>query len=144
MTNDEEAAWAKISIKQTVDELIEFGPSIKAGIAPVPFKGTGMTCVLAQIDTGARGSGISPRLARKLNLSPMENVEVHLPGRGPITAPAFKVRLFLPSTDIEVDVVGLATLDPPHDILIGRDILSSCQLIVDFTSGLTGLHIRSS
>ena len=144
MTDDEKAAWAKIRITQTVDELIKYGPSIKIGIAPVPFEGAGLVTVLAQIDTGAAGSGMSPRLTRKLGLKPIDSGEIHEAGRTPIIAPYFRVRLILPSTDIETDIVGLPSLNPPHDVLIGRDILTNCRLIVDFTSGLTALHIRSS
>lgn len=142
MADDEEASWAKIRITQPVDEIIQYGPSIKIGVAPVPFQGEGTTIVLAQIDTGAAGTGISARLARKLNLKPVGFGEVHEAGRNPIKAPYFKVRLSLPSTDIESEVVGLATLDPPHDVLIGRDLLANCRLVVDFLSGLTVLHIK--
>ena len=143
MTDDEEAAWAKIRITQTVDELLKFGPSVEIGIAPVPFEGKGLITVLAQIDTGAAGSGMSPRLTRKLNLKPVGKGEIREVGREPIVVNYFRVRLFLPSTDIETDIVGLPSLDPPHDVLIGRDILANCRLIIDFPRGLTGLHIKA-
>ena len=61
MTDDEKTAWAKIRITQTVDELLQYGPSIKIGVAPVPFDGTGLIEALAQIDTGVHGTGMSPR-----------------------------------------------------------------------------------
>lgn len=144
MTNDEEAVWAKIKITQTVDEILKHGPSLNVGVAPVPFEGTGMMTALAQIDTGAAGSGMSPRLARKLSLKPVGSGEIREAGRDPIVASYFRVRLFLPSTDIETNIVGLPSLDPPHDVLIGRDILANCRLLVDFTRGLTGLHIKGS
>ena len=143
MTDDEKAAWAKIKINQTVDELLKFGPSIEIGIAPVPFEGKGLTTVIAQIDTGAAGSGMSPRLTRKLNLEPIDQGEFHEPAREPIVVNYFRVRLILPSTDIETDIVGLPSLDPPHDVLIGRDILANCRLIIDFPRGLTGLYIKA-
>ncbi len=143
MTDDEEAAWAKIRITQTVDELLKFGPSVEIGIAPAPFEGKGLITVLAQIDTGAAGSGMSPRLTRKLNLKPVGKGEIREVGREPIVAHYFSVRLFLPSNDIETDIVGLPSLEPPHDVLIGRDILAKYRLIIDFPRGLTGLWIKA-
>ena len=143
MTDDEEAAWTKIRITQTVDNLLKDGPSLKIDVAPVPFEGNGLTTVLAQIDTGAAGSGMSPWLTGKLNLRPVREVEIHEAGREPIVAQIFRVRLFLPSIDIEIDIVSLPSLNKPHDVLIGRDILKNSRIIVDFTSGVTGLHIKS-
>jgi predicted aspartyl protease len=143
MTDNKEPGWAKIRNTQAVDDLVKYGPSIEVGIAPIPF-GTGRRSALAQIDTGAGGTAISPRLARKLNLKPVAKGTAHQAGLPPITAQYFRVRLFLPSTDIEMEVVGFATLNPPHDVLIGRDVLANCRLAVDFLSGVTCLHIKSS
>ena len=145
MADNEEAAWAKININQTVDDLLKYGPSIKIGIAPVPFTGEGMMTVCAQIDTGADGTGMSPRLTSKLNLRPVDTGTIHEAGREAITASFFKVRLFIPpSAEIDTDIAGLPSLNPPHDVLIGRDILSSCRLLIDFTRGVTGLHFKTS
>jgi len=142
MTNDEEAVWTKIRIRQTPDELVKYGPTIEVKVSAI--KGREVLSVLAQIDTGAAGTGISKRLAEKLALESVAFGKVHQPGLPEITAPYFRVRLEFPSVEIESDVVGLVTLDPPHDILIGRDILVNSRMIVDFTQGITAVQFRSS
>jgi len=144
MTNDKEPGWAKIRITQKVDDLIKHGPSITVGITPMPFEGAGMISVLALIDTGASGTGISPRLARKLDLKPIDIGIAREAGREPIEGHYFRVRLFLPAgVQIDTDVFGPPSVTTDHDVLIGRDILASCRLIVDFVSGVTGLHVQS-
>jgi len=142
MANDKEPVWSKIKLRQSVDDILKYGPSIEVIVSDV-IGGPNVNA-LAQIDTGAAGTGISKPLATALNLKPGGRGEVHQPGLPPIHAPYFRVRIALPSGDIETDVVGLITLDPPHDILIGRDFLARCRLTVDFTAGTTTLHIRAT
>lgn len=141
MSDDKEAGWTKIRIRQTVDHILKHGPSIDVDVAPLSG-GIG-TRVMAQIDTGASRTGISPRLVRNLGLVPIAGGFVHQVGLPRIHVPFFKVRLGFPSLDINVEVVGFATLERPHDILIGRDILASCRLSVNFLNGVTLLHIRN-
>jgi predicted aspartyl protease len=142
MTNDKEPGWTKIRIRQSVDDLFKRGPTINIGIAPQPFLGRGLMTVLAQIDTGAAGTALSPRLANKLGLEPAGRGKIIEAGREPIVVPYFKVRLFLPGMDIETKVSGLS-LPPPHDILIGRDILANCRIAIDFITGAVCLHIKN-
>ena len=111
MTDDEETTWTKINIRQSIDDLIEFGPTLKIGIAPIPFEGAGMTSVFAQIDTGASGTGMSPLLTKELSLDPIDSGTMIEPGRDPITAPIFKVRLFIASHEIDTEIVGLPSLN---------------------------------
>jgi predicted aspartyl protease len=144
MTDDEESGWAKIRFTQPIDDLIKYVPSIKVGVVALPIDGTERMTVVALIDTGAAGTAISPRLARVLNREPIGFGTAHEAGREPITVPYFKIRLYLFSAEIELEVAGLPSLDPPHDILIGRDILADCRLVVDFISGSTSLHIKSN
>ena len=144
MTDDEEAAWAKIVFEQSVEDILKHGPTLDIGIAPLPFVGKGMTTVRAQIDTGAICSGLRPGLANELGLNKVGEATAHVGGLQPVVASCYSARLFLASTEVDLEMVDLATLDPPHDVLIGRDILANCRLIVDFTSGLTALHIKAS
>jgi hypothetical protein len=145
MTDDEEPGWTKIRITQPINDLIKNGPSIRVGIAPMPFEGPGMTSVLALIDTGTSGTGISPRLRSKLALKPIDVGFAHEAGREPIEGHYFKVRLFFPAgIQVDIDVFGLPSVTTNHDILIGRDILASCRLAVDFVSGVTRLHFKSN
>ena len=141
MTNDE-AGWTEIRIRQPLDEFAKYGPTIEVSVSAI--EGNEAVKVLAQIDTGAAGTGISKRLAQKLALQQIGKGAVHQPGLPEITAPYFRVKLSFPSIEIESDVVGLITLDPPHDILIGRDILANSRMIVDFTKGVTLVQFKNS
>ena len=144
MADNEEPVWAKIDFRQNVDDLVQYGPSLKVGISADPFVGGEMASACSQIDTGAAGTGISTRLAERLGLVAIDHGELHHPGGDPIVAPAFKVRLYLPGAELNLEVIGLSTLDPPHDVLIGRDVLASCRLVVDFSRGMVGLDIKAS
>jgi predicted aspartyl protease len=124
MTDDKEPGWTKVNVRQPPEEMREYGPSLQVGIAATPYTGGNIVTALAQIDTGASGTAVSTRIANLLNLEPTGEGEVREAGREPVTGYYAKVRLFLPGTDIELDVVGLSSLHPPHEVLIGRDILS--------------------
>ena len=149
MMDDEESGWSKINIKQSVDDLIRYGPGLKIGIAAFPYVADAPKLVLAQIDTGASGTGISPKLVAELGLVPHGPPgEIREAGRDPIIASYFRVGIFLPSipepVELKLEVVGLPSLPPPHDILIGRDVLSRCKLGIDFIAGRTKLQIKHS
>jgi hypothetical protein len=146
MMDEREPRWTKIEFRQPVDDLLKYGPSIEVDVAALEGEDTTAASAraLAQIDTGAGGTGISPRLATKLRLIPIASGIVHQPGMTGIRVPYFNVRLSLPSAQLDMEVVGFPTLQPPHDILIGRDILSNCRLAVDFVSGLTCLLIKGN
>ena len=100
MTHAEETGWAKIQFRQSVDELRQYGPTIGINVA-ASVDGAMRMNALAQIDTGAAGTGISARLALMLGLEAIDKGEVHHPGRPPIMAPYFRVRLFLPGAEID-------------------------------------------
>jgi hypothetical protein len=140
MTDDEKALWSKVTVRQPIDELIQHGPTIAVVVSAVD--GGPSFKALAQFDTGAAGTGISKPLALKLALKPIAWGGVHQPGFEQFEAPYFRARIALPIGDIETDVVGLVTLDPPHDVLIGRDVLKYCRLTIDFTTGLTEFRIK--
>jgi predicted aspartyl protease len=145
MTNDKESGWAKTRITQSPDDLRERGPITLVGISGQDTKRSNMFKVAALIDTGAHGTTISPRLAEKLALPVADRGEVREAGREVITADYFKVGLFFPRCGwIDLDVARLPSFDPECDVLIGRDILANCRLLVDFGTGITELHIKAS
>ncbi len=145
MTNNKEPVWAKIRITQSIDDLVKHGPSLKIGVMATPFDGTHVTTAWALIDTGAAGTGISPALARELALKPIDFGMAHEAGREPISAPYFKVKLLLsPNIDMELDVIGLRSMDEYHGLLIGRDVLQNSRIMVDFITGETRIHFRAS
>lgn len=134
--------WTRAGFTQTPDNLFRYGPTVNIGIGS-PDDDSSQFSVLAQIDTGAAGCGISPRLAARLDFKPVGAGAIHEAGREPISADIFRVRLFLPFMDIVLDVAGLPSLAEPHEILIGRDALTRFRVAVDFTSGVTQLHFRN-
>lgn len=141
MANDEKSIWTKFGFNQPIKSLIEHGPAAPVGIGPAGSQTS--ISALAQIDTGAAGCGISPRLVKRLNLQPVGSGTIHEAGREPVTADFFFVRLTLPAMNIELNVAGLPSLALPHDVLIGRDVLARFRLLVDFTSGVTQLHFKN-
>jgi predicted aspartyl protease len=124
MTDDKEPIWSQVRIRQPVDDIIQYGPSIEVDVSAID--GGPRIKALAQIDTGAHGTAISTRLALKLDLRQIGAGEIRQPGLAPIVSPYFRVRVTLPiAGDIETDVAGLSSLSLPHDILIGRNVLAA-------------------
>lgn len=143
MANDKEPAWAEITFRQNIDDMIKYGPTCPIGIGGPESDDVAMT-VFAQIDTGAAGTGISPRLVDRLGLAPVSSGMIHEAGREPISVNMYGVSLFFPRFKVVLDVSGLPSLAAPHDIVIGRDILKDTRFIVDFTSGIIRVHFRTS
>jgi hypothetical protein len=144
MSDDNETGWAKIEFCQSVDDLIQHGPSIDIGIGPSPYLGTGQIRVRAQIDTGAVCSGLRPGLAQKLGLSNVGTAIARIAGLAPIETPLYAAMFFMPFGDIDLNVIDVGSMDAYHGALIGRDILGNCRLNIDFLSGVTTLHIKAS
>lgn len=144
MANDKEAAWTQVRINQSVEELRKYGPSLRVAISPVPDP-TRTIHSLAQIDTGAHGTALNPRICRELGLTPFGEFVINEAGRAPIVGDRYRVRLFLPpAIDIEMDIAAMPSLHPPHEVLIGRDVLSGGRMMVDFTTGVTVLQFKPS
>ena len=148
MTDDEKAAWAEIEFLQSVDDLVNYGPSLNVRICGLPITERGVLIVAAQIDTGAAGSCISLKLAGELGLPIIGTGEIHQPGLDPIPAPYFKARIAIRSGvgwyNLDLVLAGLAILDPPHNVLIGRDILAHGRISVDFLTGVTIWRIKAN
>lgn len=143
MTDDKKSGWTKFSFAQSIDDLIEHGPSLPVSVGALPFDANAARPALAQIDTGATSSAISRRLAEDLGLKIVSDAVAHMPGLESVVTPCYRVFLILPFADIpELIVADLPTLQPPHDVLLGRDILARCRLGVDFTTGVTCIHLK--
>lgn len=104
----------------------------KAGI-PIPD----LQPADALIDTGASGTCIDPEVIRTLGLTPTGTVPVRTPSTGQGTHPAeqYDVRLIIPGPAGEAPLIiqALAVLCMDLKVqgfraLIGRDVLSMCQL----------------
>jgi hypothetical protein len=143
MADDPAVGWTNVAITQSVEDLLQRGPTIKIELSasgeaaePIP--------VLAQIDTGAHPTAISPVIARRLGLqSTVPGYLLQEAGRPPVDALEYRVRIRIPSASIgvEMNVVGLPALGDPHHVLIGRNFLAGCRLLVDFSTGNTLLQI---
>lgn len=151
MANNEEPVWAKIGLRQGVDDLIKYGPTIRAAVRDIASKPNTVS-ILAQIDTGAAMSGVSPDVVRRLQLRRHGSGDIVEAGRERITVDFHEVDIIMALRDppsgelramsIRCHVAGLPSLAKPHDLLIGRDILGQFRLLVDFTTGTTQLHLR--
>lgn len=144
MSDDDETGWAKVELRQSVEDLIQHGPTIEIGIGPSPYLGRGQIRVRAQIDTGAVCSGLRPGLAQKLGLSKVGNAIARIAGLAPIETPLYAAMFFMPFGDIDLNVIDVGSMDTYHGALIGRDILESCRLNINFLTGVTTLHIKTS
>lgn len=146
MTGEDKTVWNSVGFNQRVDDLMQHGPTAHVGVAAIPYSSGSAIAALAQFDTGAAGTEISPRLVERLGLKPVGVGIIQEAGREPLAADFFTICLWLPGIDrrIELDVAGLPSLADPHDVLIGRDVMSSFKLVVDFISGATLLHFKVS
>lgn len=140
MADNEKTAWTKIHVTQPIDELFKHGPTVEVGI-----RASRDLIVQALIDTGSPITVISQSLANCLNLNPTGKGDFREVGRESISADCFDLKLFWPGTGVgfELNVACLPIREPPHDLLIGRDILAICRLAIDFTTGIVGLEIRN-
>jgi predicted aspartyl protease len=145
MANNEEATWPEVRVSDKPDDLRHFGPTITIGIAPLPFIGIGMQTVRALIDTGAHGTAITPSVAKSFGVAPIREAEIREAGRQPMPAKVYRARLFLTSTiEIDAEVHTLPNLSPPHDVLIGRNVLAGTTLGIDFIGGFWFLQVKPS
>lgn len=112
MTDD----WHRIGHRQPPEHIVKYGPTWPVSVAGQD--GGQPVRVLAQIDTGAAGTGISPQLAATLALPVIDRGEIHEAGREVIEASYYAVRITIPGfMDIDVDVAGLPSLAAPHDLI---------------------------
>lgn len=145
MADDEEPGWSKVEFTQTPDDLFQHGPTLHAGILRLPLSSNRGAGVLAQLDTGAGITAIPLRMAEKLGLEPLGYGELREAGRDVRETPYYRVELLLSERiRFPLDIIGLETLSPPHDLLIGRDVLSNGKLEVDFLTGVTRFRFRTS
>ena len=95
-------------------------------------------CVRALIDTGAQGTVVSPRIVEQLDIHPFENTPMRTANQlVPPMVDGFKVSLTITDSPTnrftfdEVTVYAATLGGQPFEMLIGRNILRSCQLTYD-------------
>ena len=136
MSSDESGAWIDIGWTQT--DLFEIGPSFVVQVRS-PH---GVHTVLAQIDTGATVSAISPSLFQKLGVVPHDFGEFRVAYEKAVPAPIVRAVMGLPEgSEVEMEFAVLVQVGEPHDVLIGRDFLRACSLHIDFIGGGVSLGI---
>lgn len=135
--------WIKIERRQSAEDMRQFGPTTTVGIG-LPGSHSPLRSVLGQIDTGAGVSAISQKLVNDLGLEPVDFGTAHLPIYGEVSALYYSVRIFFHGVERDVDVVGLSTLNSPHDFLMGRDMLEQTRVVIDFLGGAFAVHFRKS
>jgi hypothetical protein len=129
--------WHRLSISFDPTAMEQMGPNLDVSIAAVTEKGGTLPAheVCALIDTGAKSSCISPRLAPKME-GGLRGVRAlpHIYGllEGPPTIRGL-VR-FKNNVEFIRDFSVLHDL-APYDVLIGRDILKEGRLYIDGGTG---------
>lgn len=137
----ETEGWVELNTTMSVAELRQFGPTTDLKVRSAA--GGEYFEVLAQIDTGASHSCVGPALAAKLG-GPTGQLLQHQAGGQPAYAPQHSCEILLPTGNVvNVDLTVLAGLSDPHQVLIGRDVLAFCRLVVDFTTGKWSLHLKT-
>jgi hypothetical protein len=135
--------WTKLKTQTSPQELSEVGICLRVrieadGINPVED-------VFVQIDPGAEESCFRPGFIESLGIDPIGwRRNPHFPEAGSERIYRFRVKVVFPTgTERIVDGAVLSWLNPPYDMLIGRDILSGCRLSCDFTTGKWELHFKN-
>ena len=84
----------------------------------------------AVIDTGAGCTCIDEGIARRLNLTPRDEVTVHTAG-GAFRQSLYDIEIHIPSLGLwrELPVLGSSLAPQPHLVLLGRDILALGTLV---------------
>jgi predicted aspartyl protease len=134
--------WRILRTKMTPTELRNIGPTLEVTLAD-PATPRKTRSVYALIDTGASHSHVSQRLAAMFTSPATGRFRQSLAGGETNDIPAFGALITLPDgVAIETEIGVLARLQPPHDLLIGRNLLRACRVIVDFTSGVWALALK--
>lgn len=87
-------------------------------------------------DTGSETTVIRPSLAEALGLQPIGKALLSGAG-GDNEGNLYKVHLGLPNGDLVHDVMVIAADIPDYDILIGMDIISTCDFAITNKDGKT-------
>ena len=132
-----EGKWHCLSISFDPREMEQMGPNLQVSIAAVTEKGTALAHhnVVALIDTGAKSSCISPRLAPKME-GGLRGVRSLSHTHGLLEGPPTIRGLVQFKNGVEFirDFSVLGDL-APCDVLIGRDILREGRMYIDGGTG---------
>lgn len=119
--------WYAIEERQSAGDLKKFGPTTRIVIRN---DATGRnTDVRVQIATDLPVSLIRSGLAPSLGLD-----------RLPVERAAYRVHMVFPTGILEFAALE-TPLDAPHDLVLGRDFLSTCRMEIDFNTGKWALQI---
>jgi hypothetical protein len=137
--------WHRLSISFDPTEMEQMGPNLQVSIAAVTDKGTTLAhyTVSALIDTGAKSSCISPRMAPRMEggVRGVRSLS-HIYGvlAGPPT-----IRGLVRFKDRVEFIRDFSVLDQlaPYDVLIGRDILREGRMYIDGATGEFRLYFRN-
>jgi predicted aspartyl protease len=101
--------------------------------------------VPAVIDTGADTTCVSRTLAEKLGMTATSTEKHHVINGGHVDLAVSPCAIQFDDLEIiELARAGIADIGEADAVLIGRDILSIAQLIVDFTQGSWTLRLDAS
>jgi hypothetical protein len=131
-------AMPKLTVMMSTEELRHLGPTAELLFGPI---GGSLSPVRAQFDTGANHSCISAALAANLG-PPTDQILQVAAGGIAHNVPVHRCSLEFPGgTKLDADFAVLGHLAPPHDVLIGRDILALGRFEVDFKAGVWTLQL---
>ena len=92
-------------------------------------------------DTGATSSVVTPKIAEKLQLLPIQKIQVNTPS-GSHIADVYKVNLYLPNK-VVLPKINVASGVPANcDMLIGMDVISLGDFAVSNYGGKTTFSFR--
>jgi hypothetical protein len=139
MASDPNKPGMHLDVTQDRAALIANGPTIALSLRallPDGSSGTLISNLLAQFDTGASRSCITLAVATKLGTQPSSVTASRIAGDQELALPTYKCAFVFPDgTTWATEIPALSYLGPPHDILIGRDLMNNSRLLVDFTTG---------
>lgn len=136
-------SFVKIKNKslENMDSLLKDGPLIDVVVSAINSPqviGTKQKHIKGLIDTGASDCIIDEALAKELNLSFLGQEEVSTPN-GISHQSIYKVSLFVPETKFQYQgrlIEGnLREHDQVHEVLLGRDFLSTVIMIYNGKGG---------
>lgn len=135
-----EEDWIKIRVKQPAIDMVAYGPSMQVKLKKV---GAAQTVdLIAEIDTGAGHSAISPEAQRRLGADIVGSADVHEINKNPTAIPVCRAVLRFPKgPDLNREFLVLNSLGAPHDVVIGRDILRAGVFSANFVGGFYELHL---
>lgn len=128
-----------VGIRQTTQDLLDWGPSLPVQVALIGSDT--FVDAIALVDTGADGCAMTETLLERLGGKVTSTVTVHEAGREPMDFGALEATLQLPKLPkINVPFGVLPSFGSRHDILLGRHFFRGGKLLVDYEQGRFEMH----